>query len=274
MKTLKFILLFLLIPMTQMVAQVPQYIKYQSVIRNTAGEPMANTAVSVQLTILENNADVYQETHSVTTNAFGLVNLDLGDGSTSDNFSAITWDQGTYDLQVAVDPNGGSNYEVLGTSPMVTVPFAFMAQTCADVDDADADPDNEIQTLSINGNTLSISNGNSVDLPTGGGDTVDDEELAKSWCSVDILGNSNVAFDAHNVISTSKISTGVYLVQFPAGLFSVATNPAMVCTIHNDLAPGVAIPTYGASPSQVTVRTYDMNGNLSDRGFNLVVFGK
>lgn len=273
MKTIKLIIILCLVPLMQAIAQSPQAMKYQTVVRNSAGEPLANADVALQLSILENGSAIYTETHNETSSSYGLVNVNIGEGSTSDDMSNITWDQGAYDLEVAIDPDGGSNFEVLGTSPLLSVPFAFMAQTAMDVDDADADAQNELQSLSLNGNTLSISDGNSVTLPNSETE-VDTDKLAKVWASVDILGNSNAAFDAHNIVSTSKTSTGVYVVNFNPGTFSVATNPAMVCTVHNDLAPGVAIPTYSASPSQVTIRTYDMNGNLSDRGFNLVIFGK
>jgi hypothetical protein len=274
MKNLNLLLILCFFPFTQLLAQSPQAMKYQTVVRNSAGEPIANSDVSLQLTILENGGNVYQESHDETTNAFGLINVNIGEGDSSDDLSDVSWDQGSYDLEIAIDLNGGSNYETIGTSPLLSVPFAFMAQTAMDVDDADADAENELQTLSIQGNTLTISEGNSVTLPTGESTEVDEDKLAKVWASVDILGNSNAAFDSHNIVSSSKISTGVYLITFNPGTFSVATNPAMICTVHNDLAPGVAIPTYGGGPSQVTVRTYSMNGTLSDRGFNLVVFGK
>lgn len=272
MKKLSLFIALLIIAPLSILAQVPQGMKYQTVVRNAQGEPLANQNVSLRLGILENGNEVYEETHSVTTSDYGLVNVNLGEGQTSDDFSSISWTSSSYEVEVEIDQNGGTSYVLMGTSSLLSVPFALRAETANNVNDADADPSNEIQTLSLNNNELSISSGNSVTLPEGGGAEV--EEKSKAWVHVPILGNPNLTFDGFNVTNVSHSTTGVYVISFAPGLFSVATNPAMVCTVANDLSAGVAIPTYGGSPSQVTVRTYDMNGNLSDREFNLVVFGK
>jgi regulatory protein YycI of two-component signal transduction system YycFG len=75
-------------------AQAPQAFKYQAVVRNNAGEIINNQTVSFRLSIRAGSAlgyIAYQETHSVTTNDFGLANLEVGNGTTSDDFSAIDW---------------------------------------------------------------------------------------------------------------------------------------------------------------------------------------
>lgn len=247
---------------------------YQAVVRDDGGNIIANQNVSYRLTILEGSAsgtEVYSEDHSVSTDSRGLVNMVIGTGSGPDDFSAIDWGSSSYFLEVELDETGGNSYTSLGTSEFNSVPYAFHAQTASDVDDADADPVNEIQSLSISGNNLSISDGNSVTLPSSSGDS---DSMAKAWAHVSILGSTSVNFDAYNVISSAKTTTGVYVVNLNSGLFgSPAANPSVLVTLHNDLAPGVAVATYSASPSQITVRTYDMNGNLSDRGFNILVFG-
>jgi len=272
MKNIKLLFIALMLPMTGLFAQVPQAMKYQTVIRNAEGTPITNSNIGLQLTILEDGQDVYQETYDMDTNEFGLIHVNLGQGNTSDNFSSIDWTGSDYELEIGVDSNGGSNYQIIGTSPMLTVPFAMTAKTALEVDDADANPTNELQSLTLSGNTLSISNGNSVTLPSSSG--ADDEQLAKVWARVDIFGNSSTTFDSYNVTATTKSTTGVYVISLSPGLFSTATNPSVNCTINNDLSPGVAIATYASSPSQITVRTYDMDGNLSDRAFSIQVFGK
>lgn len=283
----KSLLLFALIaaPFLTLFAQVPYAMKYQTVVRNAAGEPIANQGVNFRFTILENGTNAFQETQLLTTNDFGLINANIGEGSGGDDLSNVDWAGDDFELQIELDIAGGTNFELLGESSLMSVPFAFhsaqsdyalIAESVVndEVNDADANPSNELQTLSINGNELSISNGNTVELPSTGGDTVADEEKAKVWARVDILGNCNVNFDAYNVVSTTKTTTGVYIVSLNSGLFSVATNPSVVVSISNDLSPGVAIATYSSAPSQITVRTYDLNGNLSDRAFNMTVFGR
>ena len=74
-------------------AQAPQGINYQAVVRDAGGNELVNQAVSLRMTILENNTTtVYQETHSATSNGFGLVNIVIGQGTaTQGAFNAIDW---------------------------------------------------------------------------------------------------------------------------------------------------------------------------------------
>ncbi|MEM9051691.1 MAG: hypothetical protein AAGC47_06525 [Bacteroidota bacterium] len=275
MKTLKSILtLFIVAFATTAFAQGTTGINYQAVVRDGGGNIVANQTVSYRLSINEGSAfgtTVYSEDHSVSTDDRGLVNMIIGDGSSSDDFSAINWGANSHFLEVEIDTDGGNDFINLGTSELNSVPYALHAATASNVDDADADPTNELQDISLSGNTLSISDGNSVTLPSS---SVDDDAIAKAWAHVNILGQSSNTFDNYNITSVSNPSTGVYVVQFTPGLFSPATNPAITATVNNDLSPGVAIATFGANPSQVTVRTYDMNGNLSARGFSVMIFGK
>ena len=116
-------------------AQAPQAIQYQTIIRNAAGEVVMNQSVSLQLTILQGSAtgtQTYQETHSATTNGFGLVNLQIGTGDTGatlNDFSGIDWSLGNYYLQVGLDLSGGSSYTVMGTTQLLSVPYALYAET-------------------------------------------------------------------------------------------------------------------------------------------------
>ena len=116
---------------------------------------------------------VYQETFAPTTNGYGLVNLEIGNGTVvSGDFTTIDWANGPYFIETAVDVTGGTSYAVMGTSQLMSVPYALHANTAENVtndmvDDADADPDNEIQDLQLLGNILTITNNGtatSIDL--------------------------------------------------------------------------------------------------------------
>src|ERR1035437_6700543 len=80
--------------------QVPQTISYQTVIRNAAGAPVANGVVSIRVSIIQGSttgAIVYQETHTSSTNANGLVSLSIGGGAVvAGSFSGINWGGGPY----------------------------------------------------------------------------------------------------------------------------------------------------------------------------------
>jgi hypothetical protein len=109
-------------------AQVPDAINYQVVARDNGGNILVNQNVSFRLSLHTGTpagAIVYSETHSKTTNPFGLVNLELGRGAVlSGSFSTIDWSLGIVFLQTEMDPAGGSNYLTMGTTQLLTVPYA------------------------------------------------------------------------------------------------------------------------------------------------------
>ncbi len=161
-------------------AQLPEKFFYQAVARDVGGALMINTSISMRISLVADdplNAPSYQELHAVTTSFQGLVDLEVGTGIvTIGTFSAIDWSTGTYFLKVEMDPLGGLTFMEMGTTQLISVPYALHAKTAEMVDDADADPSNEIQTLSFDAGELSISGGNTITLPPpggGGGGTLD-----------------------------------------------------------------------------------------------------
>lgn len=161
-----FLAIGLLMSSIGLFAQAPQAFKYQAVARDNSGNLIANQSVGFRISILQNSptgSPVYSETHTVASNNLGLVNLDLGAGNpVSGTFSNINWGTGNYFVKVELDVAGGSNYLLMGTTQLLSVPYALHAQSATSIAN-----DSDAQTLSINGTTLSISNGNSVSLPTG-----------------------------------------------------------------------------------------------------------
>ncbi|MCF6184793.1 MAG: hypothetical protein L3J56_09265 [Bacteroidales bacterium] len=133
MKKTLFILFITLFIGTAIFAQVPQGLKYQAVVRDVGGAILQNTTIGLQISILkgsETGPSVYTETWTVTTNNFGLVNLNIGvgEGSSTDDFSSITWGSDNYWLKVALDKNGGTNYTEMGTSKLLSVPYALYSE--------------------------------------------------------------------------------------------------------------------------------------------------
>ena len=114
-------------------AQSPQKMSYQAVVRNTTGVLMDNQAVGMKISILQGSATgtaVYVETHTTTTNANGLATIEIGGGSVvTGTFAGIDWSNGTYFIKTETDPAGGTNYTVTGTSQILSVPYALHAKT-------------------------------------------------------------------------------------------------------------------------------------------------
>lgn len=149
-------------------AQSPQKIKYQAVVRDSDGKVLPNQTISLRIKVLsdsENGNPVYIETHKPATNRFGLINLEIGAGEVVDGaLGSINWGATSYFLSMEIDIEGGTNYKKMGTSQILAVPIAMYAEHAGNVDDADADPQNEIQHLSLINKSLTISNGNTIDL--------------------------------------------------------------------------------------------------------------
>jgi len=117
-------------------AQSPQAFKYQAVVRDAAGEILQNQAVGIRMSIRETTAGgtiVYQETFTETTNGFGLVNLEIGNGTpVIGTFTGIGWGSGSKFLETEIDPAGGSSYVSMGTSQLLSVPFSLHSETSED----------------------------------------------------------------------------------------------------------------------------------------------
>ncbi len=113
-------------------AQVPQKIAYQAVIRNASGAVIASEQVQVQVKFHKSTTEgevVYSENHTVTSTQQGLVSLQLGAGTVvSGSFSAIPWNENIF-IEVLVKRSSETGFTSMGTSQIVSVPYAFMANT-------------------------------------------------------------------------------------------------------------------------------------------------
>lgn len=116
-------------------AQAPEGIPYQAVVRDGSGNLMASQSVSFQISILQTTSTgtaVYVETQSVTTNAYGLATFTIGGGTAvTGTLGGVDWSTGPYFLKVEVDPAGGTSYTDLGTTQLMSVPYALYAATGA-----------------------------------------------------------------------------------------------------------------------------------------------
>ncbi len=161
-------------------AQAPQSFRYQAVVRYQDGTIVQNQMVSLRISILAESPignTVYSEWHRIATNEFGIANIKVGEGTIiSGIFNQINWGATSYFLKTELDVSGNENYSFIGTTELLSVPYALYAENAVNVNDADADPENELQTLNLEGDTISISLGNSIVLPYDG-DTISGNEI-------------------------------------------------------------------------------------------------
>jgi hypothetical protein len=118
---------------TTLCAQSPEKVSYQAVIRNSTNNLVTNQTVGLRISILRGSTSgtaVYIETQNPTTNANGLITIEIGNGAVqSGNFANIDWTNGPYFIKTETDPSGGSNYTITGTSQLLSVPYALHAKT-------------------------------------------------------------------------------------------------------------------------------------------------
>jgi hypothetical protein len=174
----------------------PNAFNYSAVARNAAGQPIATTTIGIQVSILKTSptgASQYSENHFVNTDAFGLFNLVIGAGALqSGSMTTIDWSNDNYYLKVGMDINGGTNFLTMGTTQLLSVPYALYAKNAGSVsggnnfsgnyNDLTNAPtnvsafnndagyltnanDNQQLSVSLTGDTLYLQNGGFVIIP-------------------------------------------------------------------------------------------------------------
>jgi hypothetical protein len=113
-------------------SQAPHSFRYQTVVRNNAGELLSDQPVGIRISILSGSPTglvVFSETYSLITSSMGLINLSVGTGSAeTGSIEDIPWGNGTFFMRIDVDKDGGDNYEFMGTSQLLSVPYALYAE--------------------------------------------------------------------------------------------------------------------------------------------------
>ena len=123
----------MLVLVTTAMAQIPQQLNYQGIARNASGEPISTHIITVRLSIIDsasNGIVTYQETKSVSTNYVGLFTIVIGaPGGTNviGTIASINWSTGKKYIKLEIDPNGASNFTLVGMNQLQSVPFALAA---------------------------------------------------------------------------------------------------------------------------------------------------
>ena len=208
---------------------VPQGINYQAVARDANGTILQNHFMILKASIYSDtvaNTIQWQELHNITTSDNGIFTIIIGEGlglaaSIQTAFANIEWNTSTHYIKIELDQ--GSGFMDYGTTALQSVPYALAAETADeanavdwtninniptdiadgdDVDDADNNTTNEIQTLTISGDTLYISSGNAVDL--------------SGYNAGVFVTNSNVTSNANGDYATDDFVFGAPTIDYDA----------------------------------------------------------
>jgi len=274
-------------------AQSQDNFSYQAVIRDGSGELAVSSNIGMQISILEGSETgnaVYVERHFPTTNANGLVTIEIGTGTvTSGNFENIDWGGNTHFITTETDINGGSNYDMSATSQLLSVPYAINAQSVSRIEDGQ-----------IEINHLSIENAEEGDILRFNGSewervseafTLEGQNTITTDKNLDIdgqiqntekTGQANLVPIAYGVIRNEEISTGTG--NF---ILSKGSNPSSgdyydiniqgENFIYYDYITQVTPVREGtvratSNNGQLRIYIYNRDGNSTYSDFNFVVY--
>jgi hypothetical protein len=232
------IILAVLFLTTLLRAQSPERMSYQAVIRNNSNNLITNTNVGMHISILQGSATgkaVYTETQTPSTNANGLVSIEIGRQA---GFDAINWASGVYFIKTETDPTGGTNYTITGTSQLLGVPYAMYAKT--------------------SGSSIAGPKGDKGDP----GDALDDVQILtdKTWSSAKIKSEL-----------TNKVNSSSLAIVATSGSYNDLYNkPAIFDGNYNNLInkPTLFNGNYSSLSNKPNIRdtvtTYGFRGNYND----------
>ncbi len=183
----KLFVLFCLLTAIVTFGQAPQYLNYQGVARDASGN-IISSPIGIKFEIIQGSPGgtvVYEETNNLTPSSAGIFTAAIGNGiPVSGTFSLTNWAGGPYFIRVSMDPAGGTSYSAMGTSQLLSVPYALYAEKAGNTQTVNITGPNVTGTypnytitapaaliagtgISITGNTITNTAPNPTIIPSG-----------------------------------------------------------------------------------------------------------
>lgn len=257
MKTTNKILVLITLMVIALIGKVnaqPQSLSYQAEVRNDDGTILSNQNVALKFEILNgsteaNSTVLFSERQVGSTDQYGLFTCNIGKGgSLSGTFSTINWSKtGNYYLRVSLDATGGNTYELMGSTQLVSVPFALQAGNAKTVDNVEWNQitfkPNNIVTDSVtpeSGDILYYNGNNWISIPKGGENQVltmssnvptwKNNVPTTTYKVGDTTSNGDIVFWTNNtgtkcmVITKEDINSGTDMPLMTAASITVSNN--------------------------------------------------
>ena len=163
MNTIKFFICIICsLSFLPLVSQNNTAFNYQAVVRDLDDAVYPDKDIGVKFSIIHMDSEetIYEEIHHTTTSSLGHINLPLGSGTPSfGSFSSIRWTGSPLSLQISIDLNGGEDFDLVGSAPILAVPIAIHAMRADTVMNA---PDLKHQIIITNcGKDTELTHGTS-----------------------------------------------------------------------------------------------------------------
>jgi hypothetical protein len=280
MKKILTLLLLVVTVITTNAQAPPEAFNYSAVARDANSNPIANSTIGIQMSIKIGSslgATVYQENHFVNTDDFGLFNLIVGGGSIlSGTIADIDWSLDDYYLQVGMDANGGTNFLNMGSTQLLSVPYALYAKSAGSAGGI------SITSVSTDGDTLYLSNGQTFINGSNGGGNSGTLPTVTTTAATNITANQaqvggdvtsaggelvfarGICYATTNnpTVNDETSASGTGAGGFTGSLYSLQTGTTYYAKAY---ATNVAGTAYGnevsfATPATGLITTLDCNG--------------
>lgn len=227
-------------------AQTPSKFNFQGVARNSAGEILVDTRIKLRFSILDSSSKgqlLYRESRTATTDSNGLFAAVIGGAGASGitgNIAGIPWNKNDKFLKVEIDTSGGNSFINLGTTQLLSVPYAEQARK-ADSSSV-ATKATTLQTVKFIG-----------ELPFNGQEVYSGQAVTL------------VVFPQSFPDTNYNVTTGIYTIP-SRGYYYVGFNCA-IQVLSNSVAKGTitnaeTFPIYINNPNAFEITTTYANGGI------------
>ena len=229
-------------------AQAPQGFNYQATVRNSAGALIVNQNVNFKFNIMLNSqtsVPIYSETHFAPTDDLGQVNLTVGTGTpTTGTFSAINWAAGSYFL--GIELNTGSGYVAMGTTQLLSVPYALYANSAGN------SQSQRRNSISLIGNITNAQAAAKIAAEVG---PETENIYIRNTTQLTSVDLSSITFGVDIYIENNETLTNINLSGLTqvANNFIIYNNPSLASIIVSNLSQcGLTSISYNISLSSLT----------------------